>query len=530
MVSAENIINTILDRTNCSKVFTYPGTPPAKLYKEVERSSAELVQGVREQHLTHLAQTRYYKKLEQGNEEIPVIIVSGEMGEAMMMQGLLAGSITSPCLVIVAESRFEHVDNSINIAHQTDRGSTHDKLDNSDVLRRHENVHHRVLLQDGDDLDDVETMIQELKEKKEVGIVHVPIYSHDSSEGGYLSEPEKIDQSRLQNRWNEAEKPMIVAGRGAKDPKVRDMIENLSKSSGAPLAVSIPMEGYFEDNYVGRIGMMGTPSANQAFKEADLVLSIGTSMQNVITSFGENNIQEFREKTVQVEPNPRRRSFFVGSYIEGSAGEVLSELNSEKEEWLSSNDYGLEDKRKFIPEPVNALGQLIREDFSDKVVTLGVGNSVIWLPYSLGPEIRKETSRSGSMGEVVAGLNREENPILVLGDGELEMDLSLIVEAQYRTESAALFIINNQRLGLVTEIQEKQFDEKITPKDNSVNFQDLGESFKGVESFSAEKAEEVDEKARKAINSDKISLVEIKVEEDLHSELFDVNALPDLDN
>jgi thiamine pyrophosphate-dependent acetolactate synthase large subunit-like protein len=82
----------------------------------------------------------------------------------------------------------------------------------------------------------------------------------------------------------------------------------------------------------------------------------------------------------------------------------------------------------------------------------------------------------------------------------------------------------------VTEIQEKQFDEKITPKDNSVNFQDLGESFKGVESFSAEKAEEVDEKARKAINSDKISLVEIKVEEDLHSELFDVNALPDLDN
>ncbi|MFB6208237.1 MAG: thiamine pyrophosphate-binding protein [Candidatus Nanohaloarchaea archaeon] len=81
MSGIDSVMDTILDGAGVGKIFTYPGTSGKYIYEYIlELDDVELTQGVREQHLLYLAQTRYYRKVGKGEEEIPIVVVSGGMG------------------------------------------------------------------------------------------------------------------------------------------------------------------------------------------------------------------------------------------------------------------------------------------------------------------------------------------------------------------------------------------------------------------------------------------------------------------
>lgn len=534
MLEANEIIRTVLHSTDAEKVFTYPGSPPEKLYVEIEEQGIELVQTVREQHLLHLAQTRYYKELENGNEEIPVVVVSGEMGEAMMSQPLLAGSISAPILILVAEPVFPHKGNALNIAHQSSRSKTQEKIDNQKALAYHDNVKERILLREDTDTEKIGELVQKIKQEQDVGIIHIPKYAYQKTDESVkkcmMPEPEKIGLEEVKEDLNNASKPVFVVGRGCKHVDTRQKIKEAARNNGAVITTTWQMDSYFEDNYAGTIGLAGTPSANEAVFQSDNIIALGTSLQNLLTSFDPETIERIKQKTTQVEVNPRRRSMFASKWAETKVDQVIKAISSlEGEKWFEER-YGNEELINYIPEPVKVLGETIREEYPNKVVNLGVGNSTIWIPHVLGPEIRKETSRTGSMGELAAGINREEEPLLVLGDGELEMDISLITEAQYQDTAATIIVVNNRRLGLVIERQEKSQGEKITPKKNPINYESLGSAFKGVESHTPRGKKEIRNTLRDCIGSGRIDIVEIKVEEKMSESIADLKGLPRLKN
>jgi thiamine pyrophosphate-dependent acetolactate synthase large subunit-like protein len=533
MADSETIVGTILDKTGTGKVFTYPGSPPAKLYREVQESSAELVQGVREQHLLHMAQTRYYRKLEEGEPEIPVVIVSGEMGEAMVSQPLIAGSISAPILLVVAEPRFGHEGNAQNIAHQSSRAKTPEKVED-DVLANHDNVVDRTLLCNCSETGVIEEMIEKIEKEKDVGVLHVPVYSHSDVDESFVDcmkpETETIEADQLEEEFEDSLKSAFIVGRGCKESETRQKVAEAADQMGAVITTTWQMDGYFEDNFAGSVGICGVPAANEAVMQADKVLAIGTSLQNLLTSFNPEIINEFKSKTVQIDPNPRRKCLFAEKWVQTEAQNALEALeNVEGDHWFEFDGYGLDRLREEIPENIRAIGQVVREEYSEKVVNMGVGNSVVWLPHVLGPGVRKETSRIGSMGESVAGLNREDNPLIVLGDGELEMDLSLITEAQYVDNGATIVVVNNQRLGLVTERQENSFGEILTPKQNPIDYKNLADGFNGVEGHTPVTAEDVRKTLRYCLESDQIDIVEVKVEERMSQEIWKPGDLPRLD-
>jgi len=151
---------------------------------------------------------------------------------------------------------------------------------------------------------------------------------------------------------------------------------------------------------------------------------------------------------------------------------------------------------------------------------------MVWMSYSLGPEIRKEVSRSGSMGEAVAGIESEENPVIVVGDGEFEMDLSIITEAYYQGKRPNIFVINNERLGMVTEKQEAEFDNFLTPKEqNLISYENFEEVFSEMCSYSADNKSKLKEVLRD-LEKEKFNIVEIKVEKKMSPKLIDIEDLP----
>ena len=531
MSVTKQVITTLLSLTGTRRVFTYPGSPPRYVYEAVIKSNAELVTAVREQHLLHLAQAEYFQTLEQGTEQIPVVVVSADLGEAMASQGLLAGSITSPCIIVVAEESFPHVENAVNIAHQTDRATTHQSLDDTEPLQRHENVATRAHITDEDDLTTVGDVVETVRTQQEIGIIHLPLYADtdEPTAASILSDytPDQVSLTELENRWMAADRPLLIVGRGIRDPTVRDRIADIAETGGVPITTTLQMDGYFDTNHVGRIGTVGTPSANEAFNQADLVVALGSSVNNLITSYDPAVIQEFQSKTIQVDVNPRRRSVFTDSWIPERSNTVVDRLDGREAALWTDTQYNQNGKMERVPDPVQGVAAAIRDHCPETVVTLGVGNAMIWMTYALGPTIRKEVARTGSMGEVVAGLHWGDPPILVLGDGEFEMDLSLLTEAQHQGTTPVICVVNNERLGLVTERQEAEFGERLTEKYPApINYEELGRAFADVESFSTTTAGEAREAVSQAVRSDVVSVIEVRVEDRLSADIFDISTLP----
>jgi thiamine pyrophosphate-dependent acetolactate synthase large subunit-like protein len=116
-----------------------------------------------------------------------------------------------------------------------------------------------------------------------------------------------------------------------------------------------------------------------------------------------------------------------------------------------------------------------------------------------------------------------------MGDGEFEMDLSLLVEAQLQSDSVTIFVLDNGELGLVSQTQRDLFGRTLVEKQNGVEYSKLGKAFENVHSKRVETPTEVKTAAKTALQSDNISLIVIGIEEELDNELVDIHQLPTLD-
>jgi acetolactate synthase-1/2/3 large subunit len=77
-----------------------------------------------------------------------------------------------------------------------------------------------------------------------------------------------------------AQRPIIIAGRGAMHSGAQAAIEELAEASGALLATTLPGRGMFDHNpfSVGVAGGFASDVARELFAEADLVIAVGASL------------------------------------------------------------------------------------------------------------------------------------------------------------------------------------------------------------------------------------------------------------
>jgi acetolactate synthase I/II/III large subunit len=83
-------------------------------------------------------------------------------------------------------------------------------------------------------------------------------------------------------RIRAAERPIIVAGRGAVAADAKAEIEALAAHCGALLSTTLPAKGLFDDNEfsVGIAGGFSSELAYEVFNQSDLVIAFGASLSN----------------------------------------------------------------------------------------------------------------------------------------------------------------------------------------------------------------------------------------------------------
>ena len=83
-----------------------------------------------------------------------------------------------------------------------------------------------------------------------------------------------------------ARKPLIIAGGGVLYSQAWDALRSFAEAHGIPVAESQAGKGSLPWDHplnLGGIGVTGSPAANQAAREADLVFAIGTRLQDFTT-------------------------------------------------------------------------------------------------------------------------------------------------------------------------------------------------------------------------------------------------------
>ncbi len=101
-----------------------------------------------------------------------------------------------------------------------------------------------------------------------------------------LPDPALVE--RLVGMIEEAERPILLAGRGAVRSGARAALEALAERSGALLATSLLGKGLFEGNpyHLGIAGAFANDHARERFVESDLVIGVGAGLGHYTTEGG----------------------------------------------------------------------------------------------------------------------------------------------------------------------------------------------------------------------------------------------------
>lgn len=99
-----------------------------------------------------------------------------------------------------------------------------------------------------------------------------------------------------------ARRPIVVAGAGAVAASALDALERLAERIGAALATSVPAKGTLDGPWsVGVYGGQASTKGETVFREADLVVLVGTSADGLATAGGKLFLHA---RTLQIDTNP----------------------------------------------------------------------------------------------------------------------------------------------------------------------------------------------------------------------------------
>jgi thiamine pyrophosphate-dependent acetolactate synthase large subunit-like protein len=144
-------------------------------------------------------------------------------------------------------------------------------------------------------------------------------------------EPSEETIARAADLLQKADRPLIIAGRGAVLAEAREELETLGATMGAILATSAPAHGLFAGlpYAVGISGGLASPLATDLLPQADAVLVVGASVNSWTTKHGEIISADAPVAQIDVETAAISRNHPADLAIIGDAKASVHKLTEE---------------------------------------------------------------------------------------------------------------------------------------------------------------------------------------------------------
>ena len=125
-----------------------------------------------------------------------------------------------------------------------------------------------------------------------------------------------------------AERPVIIAGRGARAPNAKDEIIKLADRVGALLATSLQGKGYFAGHPwdIGIAGAFASAPSEQLLAEADFVLGVGAEL-GYYTTEGGLLFPSAEVARIDIKAMPEEIGVIPGLYVQGDGRKAVAAIN-----------------------------------------------------------------------------------------------------------------------------------------------------------------------------------------------------------
>lgn len=345
----------------------------------------------------------------------------------------------------------------------------------------------------------------------------------------------------LAEALREAERPMILAGGGVVSAGAREELYALASRLRIPVSHSLMGLGTIDSTdplFLGMIGMHGSGPANKAISETDLLLAVGTRLDDRITGDVERFAPKAKVAHVDLDPAEMGKIVEPDIPIIGDAKEVLASVLEKLEDlekdhqgwWQEIGDwfekYTAEmDAEDSVLKPQTIISTLDELTPEDTLVTTGVGQHQMWAAQYYNFTEPGQLITSGGLGTMGFGFPAaigtkvaapDRTVVAITGDGSFQMNIQELTTAIREDLDITVVILRNGSLGMVRQWQQLFFEERLVETlidDGTPPLARVAEAY-GARGFTVAENEDVEEKLKEALDyHDGPSVVECFVAE-----------------
>ncbi len=298
--------------------------------------------------------------------------------------------------------------------------------------------------------------------------------------------PDSYELEQVINALKEAKKPLIIAGGGVHYADACELLSTFAQENNIPVAETQAGKStlnWDHPNYVGSIGVTGTPIANELAKQADVILAIGSRLQDFTTAsrtlFNNDNTQLIQLNVASFDAHKHNALPLIGD-AKITLSALISALKHVQfsNEWLSQATLGIDKWNNYyeqvtclveqpetstgLPTDAQVLGAVKRTGQPNDVIICAAGG----LPGELHKLWRCEHPKSyhveygySCMGyELAAGLGikmaqPDREAIVVVGDGSYMMMNSEISTSVMLGKKVIVVVLDNRGFGCINRLQ-----------------------------------------------------------------------------
>ena len=313
---------------------------------------------------------------------------------------------------------------------------------------------------------------------------------------------------------NAAERPVFYGGGGVISAEAHDELLALAERADLPVTMTLMGKGGFPEEHelcLGMPGMHGTAYANYALHEADVIIAVGTRIDDRVTGKLDMFAPNAKFIHIDIDPAEIGKNVPVALPIVGDVKHVLGALlkrvaEAKHPEWRATvaqwkRKYPLRWKDGAGLKPQYVIHEIHRATKGEAIITTEVGQNQMWAAQYYPCQRPRQFLSSGGLGTMGYGFPAAIGAQFacpdrvvwdIAGDGSIQMNIQEMATAVVNKLPVKIAVLNNGYLGMVRQWQTLFYHGRLSYTDIAVgtpDFVKLAEAYGAVGLRVTEEAE-----------------------------------------